>query len=560
MGFFAVAQRGWRWGAAAVARVLAVVCVVAVVGGAPRAARAELLWSAPATVDPPPAAAEAAEWSPALSCASAAWCMLVDGAGRAAVYDGSGWSAPAAIDPGQKLSAVSCASPTFCVAVDGAGHALTFDGSVWSAPLAVDPDGSLTSVSCPTTALCLAVDDLGNAVTLSGSAWSAPTSVTTPGGSSHLGPVSCTTAGFCAVAYSYPDGECLEPGPAGVSDDGSPGADGMLVSDAGQWGQPQLLTQVQCQYHEGVEPPFVTGLSCASASFCVALDSSAAEWNYDGTDWRPMAAGAGVFAAEVVACPSASQCEGFDDNSLEAEDDGSGFSDPQLIWVNGAAVSVSCASTEFCAAVDSAGEVVFGTAVGPLVTLTVAIDQAADERDGYVTFTGPMPACHASGDVPCARALVPDTAVTLTASDPSKSDRLLGWTGGGCSGTGTCTPTVQSDTTVTAVFASGATSDLARVADPGRDTLRSLRAGGTPRRADLPLPGTLTIIWTAHRRVLASARVTTAAPGDQTPRLRLTQHGRSQLTHAPHTLIGWRAVFSASDGQSATSTGSDYLH
>jgi hypothetical protein len=204
----------------------------------------------------------------------------VDGAGRAARYDGSAWSTPATIDPGQKLSAISCASPTFCVAVDGAGHALTYNGSVWAAPLTVDPGGALTSISCPTTSYCLAVDDLGNAVTWSGSAWSRPTSITTPGGSWHLGPVSCPTAGFCAVAYAYPDGEeCLEPGPSGFSDDGSPGADGMLVSDGGQWGQPQLLTQTQCQYHEGVELPFVTSVSCASASFCLALDSSTEEWN-----------------------------------------------------------------------------------------------------------------------------------------------------------------------------------------------------------------------------------------------------------------------------------------
>jgi hypothetical protein len=316
---------------------------------------------------------------------------------------------------------------------------------------------------------------------------------------------------------------------------------------------------VLCEYHEAVAPPFVTGLSCASASFCVALDSSTAEWDYDGTGWRQMAAGAGVFAADVVACPSASQCEAFDANGLEAEEDGSGFSDRQLIWANGAAVSVSCASTAFCAAVDSAGEVVLGNAVGPLVTLTVTIDQAMDER-GVVTFTGPMPACHASGFVPCTRAWRPGTAVRLTASDPSKSDRLLGWTGGGCAGTGTCTPTLQSDPTVTAVFASRATSNLARVSDPGRDTLRSLRGGGTPRRVHLLLPGTLRIVWSARRRVLATARVTAAAPGDKTLRLRLTRHGRSRLTQAPHTLIGWRAVFSASDGRSVTATGSDYLH
>lgn len=316
---------------------------------------------------------------------------------------------------------------------------------------------------------------------------------------------------------------------------------------------------MQCQYHEAVQPPFVTGLSCVSASFCAAVDSLGTQWNYDGSAWGALAPVGGGFAAAVLDCPSVSQCEGFDDSGVEAEQAGSGFGDPQLIWPQGLPVSVSCASTAFCAAVDSAGEVVVGTAVGALVTLTVTIDQGPEEPAGDVTFSAAIPACHATGYALCARAWRPGSAVTLTASHPSKTDRLLGWTGGGCSGAGTCTPTLQSDTTVTAVFASGATSDLARVSDPGRDTLRSLRAGGTPRRADLPLPGTLRIVWTARRRVLATALVTAAAPGQQTLRLRLTRHGRSRLTHLSHTMIDWRAVFSASDGQSTTARGSDYM-
>jgi hypothetical protein len=47
---------------------------------------------------------------------------------------------------------------------------------------------------------CLAVDNHAHAVTWSGSGWSAPTSVSTPGGgSAQLGPLSCPTAGLCAV-------------------------------------------------------------------------------------------------------------------------------------------------------------------------------------------------------------------------------------------------------------------------------------------------------------------------------------------------------------------------
>lgn len=92
-------------------------------------------------------------------------------------------------------------------------------------------------------------------------------------------------------------------------------------------------------------------------------------------------------------------------------------------------------------------------------------------------------------------------------------------------------------------------------ADPGRDTLRSLRAGGARLRADLPLPGTLTIVWTFRRRVLATARVTVAAPGTATLWLRLTRRGRSRLGHDRHTLIGWRAAFRAADGRSVTATG-----
>jgi hypothetical protein len=124
---------------------------------------------------------------------------------------------------------------------------------------------------------------------------------------------------------------------------------------------------------------------------------------------------------------------------------------------------------------------VSGRCGGPLVTLTVTIDDMINEGGGHVTVTGPMPACHTPSYVPCTRAWLPGTAVKLTASEPYKGDRLPGWTGGGCAGAGTCTPTLQSDTKVSAVFPGAVTSNVAGVSDSGRDTLRS-------RRADFFLP------------------------------------------------------------------------
>jgi hypothetical protein len=199
---------------------------------------------------------------------------------------------------------------------------------------------------------------------------------------------------------------------------------------------------------------------------------------------------------------------------------------------------------------------VLGTAVAELITLTVNVDQW-HHPDDEVSSRGAMPECHRQ----CTHAFVPGTLVTLTAGSPTGA-RLLGWTGGGCSAAGTCTPKLQSDTEVTAVFASSARSDLAAVGAPGRDTLRGLLAGATLRHADLPLPGTLAVVWTdaANRRVLATARVIASAPGRPALRMRITREGRALLGDAPQMLIDWRAVFATPAGRSVTLTGRGHLH
>jgi hypothetical protein len=51
----------------------------------------------------------------------------------------------------------------------------------------------------------------------------------------------------------------------------------------------------------------------------------------------------------------------------------------------------------------------------------------------------------------CSHAFDAGTQVTLTAS-PSSSSSFAGWSGGGCSGKGTCTVTLNGDISVTATF------------------------------------------------------------------------------------------------------------
>ena len=61
------------------------------------------------------------------------------------------------------------------------------------------------------------------------------------------------------------------------------------------------------------------------------------------------------------------------------------------------------------------------------------------------------PAGLSCSGAPCSGTFGYGQAVTLTAS-PSVDSTFAGWSGGGCSGTFTCTVTVTSATTVTATF------------------------------------------------------------------------------------------------------------
>lgn len=75
----------------------------------------------------------------------------------------------------------------------------------------------------------------------------------------------------------------------------------------------------------------------------------------------------------------------------------------------------------------------------------------------------------------CTESFAQGTVVTLTAT-PSVADSFAGWTGGGCSGIGTCTLTVSSAVGVTATFSNQATLSVMRTGT-GTGTVTSSPAG-----------------------------------------------------------------------------------
>jgi len=274
------------------------------------------------------------------------------------------------------LDGVSCASASFCVAagysVNTSGYDQTlieaWNGSSWS--IASSPnttttqDNDLTGVSCASASLCVAAgysydNPSGYDQTLieawNGSSWSIASSPNTPTEENYLDSVSCASASFCVAAgYSV----------------NTSGYDQTLIEawNGSSW---SIASSPNTSSTQG---NYLDGVSCPSASSCVAAGGYVNTSDYsqtlieawNGSSWSiassPNTSSTQGNYLDGVSCPSASFCVaagytyGAEQTLIEAWN-GSSWSiasspNPSSTQIN-AFDGVSCASASFCVAAGS---------------------------------------------------------------------------------------------------------------------------------------------------------------------------------------------------------------
>lgn len=198
-----------------------------------------------------------------VSCPSTSLCVAVDDDGSLFTSTNptggaAAWTATQA-DPDGVLDGLSCPSTSFCAAFDSSGNIVTSTdptggGAAWTVTHA-DPHGGLDDLSCPSTSFCGGVDNAGNFLfstdpTGGAAAWRFPIH-----DNAALNRLSCPTTSFCAtvdnngnfVTSTDPTGDAMAWSVDGVD----PGAEAWNHNYGGL---------------------YVSGLSCPSASLCVAVD------------------------------------------------------------------------------------------------------------------------------------------------------------------------------------------------------------------------------------------------------------------------------------------------
>ena len=281
--------------------------------------------------------------APSLSCVSPVFCAMVfqvdDGSGgtgsKAAIFNGTRWSAPVTIDTGSLglVSSLSCASVSFCVAADYEGRVIRYTGSGWDKPKSLLPASSATSVSCPSASTCVATSG-DEWARYQGGTWSAAKAM---GRSITVTAVSCASASYC-VGIGWADS--TNAGSSTTFNGSTWSALAGVTSFGGVSGDTGLLQS---------QPT----ISCRSAKFCLAIDWNGIVHRFNGTSWHAdgqlsLPAYESYF---VVSCASPSWCE----VAGEASDVGvaatwttAGLSRPDDFGAN--IDAVSCASATFCVA------------------------------------------------------------------------------------------------------------------------------------------------------------------------------------------------------------------
>ena len=193
------------------------------------------------------------------------------------------------------------------VPVNAQGQVTLFNGARGSVDLLADVTGYILKDSIMT--------------------WSGPTAVSSSGQTPY---VSCVSSAFCMMAFDH----------------------SISQFDGTQWG-PALVVDTNNSYGLGA-------ISCASTSFCIAVDdaygystSSVLTWN--GSRWSAPRTVDTLGGGDGVSCPTATFCMMVDSNGNAVRFNGAAWSTPVNINGGEQLKDVSCTSSSFCAAVDDLG-------------------------------------------------------------------------------------------------------------------------------------------------------------------------------------------------------------
>lgn len=383
----------------------------------------------------------------AISCPSSSFCAASGFGEISTTTDPTSGEAWKETTVGGFMPDISCSSPSFCAAGDWNQNVYTStEPSAGSATWhgADLETGSLNAISCPSRSFC-AVGNTSNGVWVStdptgnAEAWQ-------PGGFieslevASISGVSCPTASFCVAVNE--NGSLLE------STDPTGGAEAWTVVAA--------------------DPSHsFTGVSCPTASFCVAVDN---EGNVLTGAGEPIpqhtltASKTGEGSGTIVSSPASgiecgSTCShAFDDGTpvtlTATPAEGSTFAG----WSGG-----GCSGTGACEVTIStdqtvSAEFVPSSSAQQKLRLTL---NGSGLGEVIVSPSPPEYPCVKVAGFPsviCSYEFDKGTHATLTAT-PAAESTFTGWTGGGCTGTGTCELSMTSDMEVTGTFAADEKGD-----------------------------------------------------------------------------------------------------
>lgn len=344
----------------------------------------------------------AARWRGARAVAAVAMLAGAMAAGAAVPASAAtGWTVQTVPNPAGTtatyLEGVSCPSVSNCIAVGSTGptDSTTLDlaehwnGSTWALQTAASPAAStmpgLNAVSCPTATYCVAVGANDPTATTSGAiaeSWNGSTWTLRPPVSpadAWLSAVSCTATTNCEAVGVDTAGTLAE-----------------------HWNGSAWAAQTVPASVKGL-----TGVSCLSTSFCLAVNTGGQSTVWNGSTWSAAETAADV-EAYSVACTSTTSCEavGYSPGYGAAAERWNGSTwTYQSIPVSSEEdlFAVSCASAASCTAT---GQALSGGSEYPLA------EYWNGSYWGVQTTTEPSGAFNASFEgVSCATATTDCTAV-----------------------------------------------------------------------------------------------------------------------------------------------------